>query len=48
MTEKLVIKNATLIDGRGGEPLKNAALVIDGKRIESVGLEAAMAFSSHD
>lgn len=48
MTEKLVIKNVTLIDGRGGEPLKNAALVIDGKKIESVGPEAAMAFSSHD
>jgi len=39
MTDKLMIKNATLIDGRGGEPLKNAALVIDGAKIEHVGLE---------
>jgi hypothetical protein len=33
----LVIRNGTLIDGSGGAPVANDALVIRGKRIRSVG-----------
>jgi imidazolonepropionase-like amidohydrolase len=36
---KLVIKNATLIDGLGGEPQKKVAVVVEGDRIESIGPE---------
>lgn len=42
MTEKLAFKNATLIDGRGGQPLEHAALIIKGDTIENVGLETEM------
>ena len=33
----LVIQNGTLIDGNGGPPLKNEAIVVEGNRIRSVG-----------
>jgi len=34
----LVLKGAQLIDGTGGNPIKDAAIVIDGKRIKQVGV----------
>lgn len=34
-----VLKGSRLIDGNGGEPIKNAVVVIDGKRIKEVGTE---------
>jgi imidazolonepropionase-like amidohydrolase len=36
-TERKVIVNAFLIDGTGGKPLKDAAVVIEGERIKAVG-----------
>ena len=33
----LIIRNGTLIDGSGGPPVKNDAIVIEGNRIKSVG-----------
>ena len=35
--EVKVLKNFTLIDGRGGKPLSNAAMVIDNGRITYAG-----------
>ena len=35
----LVIEGGTLIDGRGGAPLLNAVIVIEGSRIKAVGLK---------
>lgn len=40
----LVIKGATLIDGRGGPPLKDAVVIIEGDRIMSVGRQDAGRF----
>lgn len=37
MTEHLAIIGGTIIDGRGGEPVKDGIIVIEGKRIVSVG-----------
>ena len=37
MTESIVISGGTIIDGRGGAPIKDGVIVIDGKRITSVG-----------
>ncbi|HXQ49646.1 MAG TPA: amidohydrolase family protein [Stellaceae bacterium] len=34
---RLIIRNGTLIDGAGGPPQKNDALVIEGNRIKSIG-----------
>src|SRR5512145_142352 len=36
-SDPLVLKNFTLIDGNGGRPLENAALVAEGGRIAWVG-----------
>ena len=36
-TQRLIIRNGTLIDGAGGAAQKNDALVIEGNRIRSVG-----------
>ncbi|MDQ0221119.1 amidohydrolase family protein [Peribacillus cavernae] len=33
----IVLKGGTLIDGRGGSPIYNAAVLLDGNRIEAVG-----------
>jgi imidazolonepropionase-like amidohydrolase len=38
-----VLKNATLIDGTGKEPVANAVIVIDGERISAVGREGEIA-----
>ena len=34
---RLLIKNGTLIDGSGGDPVPNRLLVVDGNRITRVG-----------
>lgn len=39
-----VIEGATLIDGNGGEPLKNSVIVIDGARITAVGAKGAVTY----
>src|SRR5919204_6628355 len=36
-SQLLVIRHGTLIDGSGGPPVANDALVIDGNRIRSIG-----------
>src|SRR5262245_10297153 len=36
-TQRLVIRHGTLIDGAGGPPMANDALVIEGNRIRSIG-----------
>jgi imidazolonepropionase-like amidohydrolase len=36
-TQRLIIRNGTLIDGSGAAPQKNDALVIEGNRIKSIG-----------
>ena len=36
-TQLLVIQHGTLIDGSGGPPIANDALVIDGNRIRGIG-----------
>ena len=38
-----LIRNGALIDGTGGEPVPNAALLIDGERIVEAGPDAAVA-----
>lgn len=35
-----LIHNATLIDGNGGEPLDNAAILIEGDRVKAIGRKA--------
>jgi imidazolonepropionase-like amidohydrolase len=35
-TEMLVLRNLTLIDGTGAEPMENAAVVVEGERIKEV------------
>lgn len=35
--QHIALQGATLIDGRGGEPVKNSCVIIRGDRIESVG-----------
>jgi imidazolonepropionase-like amidohydrolase len=35
--QRLIIRNGTLIDGAGGAPQRNDALVIEGNRIKSIG-----------
>ena len=43
VTARLLIKNGTLIDGSGGEPVPNKLLVVEGNRISLVGeAESAM------
>src|SRR5690348_6656755 len=37
----LVITNVTLVDGRGGDPLPDAAVLVDGDRIEWAGPAAS-------
>jgi hypothetical protein len=37
---KLALTGGTLIDGNGGEPLRNAIVVIEGSRITHVGARA--------
>lgn len=37
-----LIHNGTLVDGHGGAPLPDAAILIDGDRIEAVGTEATL------
>src|SRR4051812_23536062 len=37
----LLITNVTLVDGRGGDPLSEAAVLVDGDRIEWVGPAAS-------
>jgi imidazolonepropionase-like amidohydrolase len=39
-----VIEGATLIDGNGGAPLKNSAIVIEGSRIKAVGPKGAVTY----
>ena len=39
-----VIEGATLIDGNGGAPLKNSAIVIDAGRIKAVGAKGSVAY----
>jgi imidazolonepropionase-like amidohydrolase len=36
-TPVIAVRTGTLIDGRGGEPVRNAVIVVRGDRIESVG-----------
>src|ERR1035437_3632125 len=38
-SETLVIEGGTLIDGRGGAPVPNAVIVIEGSRIKAVGVK---------
>jgi hypothetical protein len=41
--QRLLIKNGTLIDGSGGEPVPNSFLVVEGNRITLVGeIEGSM------
>ena len=35
--QSLVIRNGTLIDSKGGPPVENDAIVVEGNRITSVG-----------
>src|SRR5690625_1365060 len=37
-----LIKNGTIIDGNGGEPIKNGAVLLKGNKIKAVGLEKDM------
>lgn len=39
-----VIEGATLIDGNGGAPLRNSAIVIEGSRIRAVGVKGTLAY----
>src|SRR4051812_11765397 len=36
-TQTIVVDGGTLIDGRGGAPIRNAVIVIEGSRIKAVG-----------
>ncbi len=40
----LVIEGGTLIDGRGGTPLKNSVIVIEGSRIKAVGTQGQVSY----
>ena len=42
--QSVVIEGATLIDGTGGAPLKNSAIVIDGSRITAVGAKGSVSY----
>ncbi len=42
MSHKLAIVGATLIDGLGGKPVQDSTVVVDGKRIESIGYRSEM------
>ena len=37
MTQHTLIHNGTLIDGNGGDPVSNAAVLIEGNQIKAVG-----------
>jgi imidazolonepropionase-like amidohydrolase len=43
-----LIRNGTLIDGRGGNPVPNAAVLLNGSRIYSAGTEGAVTFPTSD
>jgi imidazolonepropionase-like amidohydrolase len=43
-----LIRNGTLIDGRGGSPVSNAAVLLNGNRIYSAGTEGAVTFPTSD
>ena len=43
-----LIRNGTLIDGRGGSPVPNAAVLLNGSRIYSAGTEGAVTFPTSD
>lgn len=43
-----LIRNGTLIDGHGGTPLPNAAVLLNGNRIYSAGTEGAVTFPTSD
>ncbi len=43
-----LIRNGTLIDGRGGTPVPNAAVLLNGSRIYSAGTEGAVTFPTSD
>lgn len=44
--KRVLIKNGTLIDGTGSAPVKNSAILVEGKHIKSVGQEALQAEKS--
>lgn len=48
MTEKLLIRNASLIDGRGGEPVEHAVVWITGDKIESLGSESQVSLPQEE
>lgn len=43
-SRSLVVEGGTLIDGRGGVPLKNAVIVIEGNKITAVGEKGKVAY----
>ena len=44
----LVIEGGTLIDGNGGPPLRNAAIVVEGDRITDVGVAGEIGAAYRD
>src|SRR3990167_11036615 len=45
--QTLVIEGGTLIDGTGGNPLKDAVIVIEGDRIKAVGTKGKLSYPSN-
>ena len=45
--QALVVEGGTLIDGTGGMPLENAAIVIEGSRIKTVGAKGKVAYPAN-
>ena len=43
-SQATVVEGATLIDGNGGAPLKNSAIVIGGSRIQAVGVRGTLSY----
>ena len=45
--QALVVEGGTLIDGRGGAPLRNAVIVMEGDRIRAVGTKGQVSYPAN-